>query len=63
MCAATAAGLYPRVEDAQRAMVPPTETVYRPDAARARRYDDHYAGYRALGGFVERELLEGEARS
>jgi L-ribulokinase len=63
MCAATAAGLHRRVEEAQRAMAPPTGTVYRPDPARARRYDGLYASYRALGGFVEQELLRGEARS
>jgi L-ribulokinase len=63
MFAATAAGLYGRVEDAQRAMVPPTETVYRPNPARAHRYQARYGAYRALGTHVERELDEIEARS
>jgi L-ribulokinase len=54
--AATAAGLYPSVEDAQRAMASATGEVYRPDPERARHYDAVYDDYRKLGGFVEREL-------
>jgi L-ribulokinase len=53
MFAATAAGLYPRVEDAQRAMSPGTDHVYRPKPAQAERYDRLYQDYRALGAFVE----------
>jgi L-ribulokinase len=56
MFAATAAGLYPRVEEAQRAMSSGTEAVYRPDAERARRYDHLYQRYLALGAFVEGAL-------
>ncbi len=56
--AATAAGLYPDVEAAQRAMAAGTEAVYRPDAARARHYDAVYDGYRKLGAFVEFELTK-----
>jgi L-ribulokinase len=56
MFAATAAGLYRRVEDAQRAMSPGTESVYAPDADRARRYDRLYQSYVALGSFVEQQL-------
>jgi L-ribulokinase len=53
MFAATAAGLYPRIEHAQKAMVPATErSVYRPDPARARLYDRPYQDYLALGAFV-----------
>jgi L-ribulokinase len=58
MFAATAAGLYPRVEDAQKAMAPGTEAVYRPDRIRARHYDAVYAEYRKLGAFVEFELTK-----
>ncbi|HYD42869.1 MAG TPA: ribulokinase [Anaeromyxobacter sp.] len=54
--AATAAGLYPDVEAAQRAMAAGTEAVYRPDPARARHYDAVYADYRKLGAFVEFDL-------
>jgi L-ribulokinase len=56
MFAATAAGLYPRVEDAQRAMCSGTEKSYRPDAARAAIYDALYREYQKLGRFIEREL-------
>ncbi len=56
MFAATAAGLYPQVEDAQRAMSSGTESVYRPDPDRAKRYDRLYLDYLALGSFVESEL-------
>ncbi|WP_433937333.1 ribulokinase [Sorangium cellulosum] len=58
MFAATAAGLHATVEDAQRAMSPGTEAVYRPDPARARLYDALYRDYVALGSFVERELTQ-----
>jgi L-ribulokinase len=53
MFAATAAGLYRRVEEAQRAMSSGTEAVYRPDPDRAKRYDGLYMDYQALGSFVE----------
>ncbi len=56
MFAATAAGLYRRVEEAQSAMSPGTQFVYRPEPERARRYDRLYEDYRRLGSFVEREL-------
>ena len=52
MFAATAAGLYPRVEDAQRAMSAGTERTYHPDPARAELYGALYRDYVALGGFV-----------
>jgi L-ribulokinase len=53
MFAATAAGLYTDVQDAQRAMSPGVDSVYRPDPARARRYTRLYNDYLALGAFVE----------
>jgi L-ribulokinase len=56
MFAATAAGLFPRVEAAQAAMSAGNEAVYRPDPERSRRYDALYREYLKLGGFVEREL-------
>ena len=58
MFAATAAGLHPRVEDAQRAMSSGTEARYPPDPGRARLYDALYRDYRKLGGFVEKELTK-----
>ncbi|HSY41069.1 MAG TPA: ribulokinase [Polyangia bacterium] len=56
MFAATAAGLYGQVEEAQQAMSAGTDSVYRPDPVRARRYDRLYKNYLALGSFVEGEL-------
>ena len=56
MFAATAAGLYPQVEDAQRAMSSGTDAVYQPDPGRAKRYDRLHEDYLALGSFVEDEL-------
>lgn len=56
MFAATAAGLYRTVEDAQQAMSSGTDAVYRPDPERAKRYDRLYKAYLALGAFVEGEL-------
>jgi L-ribulokinase len=56
MFAATAAGLYPTVEGAQKAMSSGTESVYRPDPENAKRYDRLYKDYLALGSFVESEL-------
>ena len=56
MFAATAAGLYRNVTEAQRGMSSGIERVYRPDPERARRYDEQYPQYLRLGSFVEREL-------
>jgi len=61
MFAAAAAGLYARIEDAQRAMSPGAETVYRPDPARAQRYDRLYQDYLALGSFVENQLTRADS--
>ena len=56
MFAATAAGLYRQVEEAQQAMSAGTESVYRPAPDRAKRYDRLYRDYVALGAFVENRL-------
>jgi L-ribulokinase len=56
MFAATAAGLYAAVEDAQRAMSSGTDAVYQPDPGRAKWYDRVYKDYLALGSFVEEGL-------
>jgi len=61
MFAATAAAVYGQIEDAQRAMSPGAETVYRPDAARAQRYDRLYQDYLALGSFVENQLTRADS--
>lgn len=56
MFAATAAGLYPRIEDAQRAMSAGIEITYHPDPERATLYASLYRDYLALGHFVEKQL-------
>jgi L-ribulokinase len=56
MFAATAAGLHPRIEEAQRAMSAGIETTYHPEPERARLYESLYRDYLALGAFVEKAL-------
>lgn len=56
MFAATAAGLYPRIEDAQRTMAASVEITYHPDPERATLYASLYRAYLALGSFVEKQL-------
>ena len=56
MFAATAAGIYATLADAQKAMSPGVETTYKPNAARTKLYDSLYKDYLKLGSFVEREL-------
>ncbi|EAU62472.1 ribulokinase [Stigmatella aurantiaca DW4/3-1] len=53
MFAATAAGLYPKVEEAQQAMSAGTEQTYRPRPERAQHYAPLYAKYLEFGAFVE----------
>lgn len=56
MFAATAAGLYPKVEDAMEAMGSGFDAEYRPDPQRAAFYAKRYQKYRKLGAFVENTL-------
>ena len=53
MFAATAAGIYPRVEDAMQAMGQGFDAEYLPDAGKARIYALRYRRYSELGGFLE----------
>jgi L-ribulokinase len=53
MFAATAAGIYPTVEDAMKAMGQGFDAEYFPDAARTTIYAKRYEKYKALGQFVE----------
>jgi L-ribulokinase len=53
MFAATAAGIYPKVEDAMAAMGGGFDATYTPDASRAALYDKRYKKYKDLAGFVE----------
>jgi L-ribulokinase len=53
MFAAVVGGIYPDVEAAQKALCPPVEKVYTPNAGRAAVYDALYAQYRKMGAFAE----------
>ncbi len=53
MCAATAAGIYGSLPEAQMAMAPPVGREYLPDAATAGIYSELYARYERMGGFFE----------
>ena len=57
MFAATAAGVYPRVEDAIEAMNSGFSKEYQPDAARHEAYQHLYDKYVRLGRFTEQELF------
>jgi len=53
--AATAAGLYPDIFTAQKALSAGTERVHRPDPTRMKIYNGLYDKYRRLGAFIEGE--------
>jgi L-ribulokinase len=53
MFAATAAGLYEKVEDAMHAMGQGFDTVYVPDPLRSRVYAKRYSQYKQLGAYIE----------
>ena len=56
MFAATAAGIYPRVEDAMAAMGQGFDAEYYPDAGRAAIYADRYKQYQDLGQYIENKI-------
>jgi L-ribulokinase len=56
MFAAVAAGVYPNVMKAQKAMGQGFEKVYSPVAAQAKKYGDLYAVYSKTADFVEKEI-------
>jgi L-ribulokinase len=56
MFAATAAGIYPKVEDAMTAMGQGFDAEYHPDAERAATYADRYKQYQDLGQFIENNV-------
>ncbi|MCW1734222.1 ribulokinase [Anaerorudis cellulosivorans] len=58
MFAATAAGFYKRVEDAQAAMNPGFDREYAPDAANAEKYAGLYKQYLEIGNFTENILTK-----
>ncbi|MDX9948451.1 MAG: ribulokinase [Bacteroidales bacterium] len=56
MAASVMAGIHPDFESARKAMGGGFEKEYKPDPARARKYDELYLKYKKLGAFVENEL-------
>ena len=57
MFAATAAGIYPNVEEAMAAMGGGFDKEYFPDAAKAGLYQKRYEKYNALGKFIEQNTI------
>lgn len=51
--AATAAGLYPSVAEAQKVMISPVAKSYLPNSENASQYDELYQQYKVLGNFVD----------
>lgn len=56
MAAATAAGIYPSVAEAQKNMGNGFEKEYRPNPDQARQYEMLYLRYNKLGTFIEKEM-------
>jgi L-ribulokinase len=56
MFAATAAGYYPRVEDAMEAMGQGFDAEYFPDPGKASIYTRRYVQYSDLGNFIEKQI-------
>jgi L-ribulokinase len=60
MFAATAAGVYNKVEEAMDAMGQGFDAEYHPNATQAALYAKRYEKYKALGYFVETKLTAAE---
>ena len=58
MFAATAAGIYARVEDAMHAMGQGFDAEYHPNAERVAVYAKRYEQYKKLGSFIEQQISE-----
>lgn len=56
MFAAVVAGVYSKVEDAQKAMGQGFEKTYYPNAANAKKYEAIYQKYLKVGIFIDQEL-------
>ena len=54
--AATAAGLYPNVEEAQKKLAPGIDRIYKPNPKTAAVYESLYKKYLQLGAFAEKQL-------
>ena len=60
MFAATAAGIYDKVEDAMKAMGPGFDAEYYPNQENAKIYQKRYEKYKQLGQFLEQEIKNSE---
>jgi L-ribulokinase len=58
MFAATAAGIYPKIEDAQKAMSSGFASEYTPNPANVKIYHEIYRKYLKLGAFAEQAISE-----
>ena len=56
MFAATAAGIYPKVEDAMKAMGSGFDTAYNPNKKKVAFFKKRYKKYKKLGAFVEKQV-------
>jgi L-ribulokinase len=56
MFAATAAGIYPGVEDAMKTMGQGFDAIYQPDKDKAKIYSNRYSRYKKLGTFIEERV-------
>jgi L-ribulokinase len=61
MFAATAAGLYDKVEDAMHAMGQGFDAEYHPNQDNVAYYENRYNQYRKLGGFIEAQTRQSKA--
>jgi L-ribulokinase len=61
MFAATAAGIYDKVEDAMDAMGQGFDATYQPDKNKVALYQKRYNKYQKLGGFIESRIKEKES--
>lgn len=57
MFAATAAGIYSKVEDAMHAMGQGFDATYHPNAEMAAIYEKRYQNYKELGAFIEQQTI------
>ncbi len=57
MFAATAAGIYQKVEDAMAAMGQGFDTTYQPNTTKAAIYEKRYQKYTELGAFIEQQTI------
>jgi L-ribulokinase len=62
MFAATAAGLYKKVEDAMNAMGQGFDAEYHPNPANVAKYKKRYEQYKNLGSFIEKQTNTGSGK-